>query len=900
MPVFIALLALNGCIEESSGRSGGATTPPKVEPDQGDLGGIADRLSEPVHLNSIPETISGTNATARINWGEGVRSGTFQYTGGREVKAEVTVTAKTGYVFSETLKESDIQAAFSKVTGIIDKGWALSTDYTELTFSFSYTVARATVPQTDYAGFIDLIPVAGSTVLPDYLARPVDFTGIKTASNIVYYAANADLEANPPPTALTTLPPAGTGFQAKIELEARYGYTLQGFNPTGFFPGADQILGPKSSETADKTEKLSFVLYYRSGLISITPNNFYDSFTLLLTAPFAPGHTVPAKVISLENDAVFSASGPQWSTDNLEGGEIVFGGRPVSVTIELTPKKGYTFIEPSGITASEIQDAFTIPYNQGSYPLTQDLNVPLVEIIGRSPKLVFTLTYNVSYVEIVPNDLKSLGGSTTGSPPLPLEPFRAPRTGQPVRKAVTLHDEAKFTGGSIIWSDQVGYSLASNYPVTPPITASVTLKAKPGFLFSSTPANTTGFASALAGTSGIFYDSSDPTLYRNPTAAIVGTPGETLVFTLQYNALNPAILTTSNGTPAANSAVLNSGGGLAEIFDAITGNKLIILGDSNNAIITLDRPAVIPAGKTLELSADTTLSTGTNALDAKGNIILLGDSKLILASDNPTTANTIGGTSIQGSSGASAVIELKGNGNLDIVGTVTATNVTLNVSNTVAGSAKLNIKPNATLTLGTGSTLEMAKIDATKPGDSGTIHGTVVIESGAKLLNNDSVANAWEVGETGVITIKYGGLATTRQTHPDYLVGTDKSDDTAGIIQLKNGAALDLEKDDYILWGNADIVAAFEAANTTITVAGELTLKGANFTLIGSSKIIGGATNGVKLIVAAGKKITISGISTSSSESLPGITLENGAYTNKTSSDTTFTWNNTNKKWTLP
>jgi hypothetical protein len=947
--VLMALFALNACSSDDGGSA------PAVEEDpslQGDLGGI--RPGAPVHNVQAQTVITGTNAVARITWNEGVSGGVFRYNDGTAVKAEAVITANSDYVFDKSLRESDILTAFGNVTSDIDDEWTISEDYTEFSFTFSYAVGRAQVPQADIAEFRDLVLVAGSSALPDYLDRPIEFAGIKEASRIAWYAAAADTEASdPPPATITAIPAAGTGFQAKIELEAKYGYSFDGFDPAVSFPGADRILNKKTALSAENNVKLSFVLYYTSGL---NPISALTGLNQLFASTPAAGQKVPGE-LRTAFDANFSVTRAEWTTDNLVGDVIAFGGTPISISVELTPKKGYTFASAAATPAipdTAVQTAFTIT-GTGAIPAPANAanpNVPLVEVIDRSHKLAFTLSYNVAYVAILPDDLTSL--KTSGATGLsPLKVFRAPRIGQPVQKAVDLHTDARFTNGAIIWSDAAGNPLGNNYGHSITI-AAITLEAKPGFLFSSLAADISGFGSTI----GTIFNNSNTTLYGNPTVTIVGTPGRTLEFTLQYTTINPPLSASSGGSSGSvivDNALLNSGGGLEELFEAISGNTVTI--SKGTGPITLTTPPVIPTGKNLELASDAEVTTSL-ALDAQGDLSLGTGGKLTASGGSAITGNvtlgqnsevslsgaatTIGGnvsfaqdsklalsgtaatigdstgkaTALAGPAGAPpAPIDLTA-GTLNLIGNVTATSVTI----TSNASSKIDIPAGTgALTLGTDASLVLnpgGNAASPSKGSNGTLNGKVVVKAGAAIIDTSPDLTAWDVGPNGEIEIQKGGYAVMNGPSPygiDTYIGTaDPAEQSySKYIQLADDAVFTIKYGEYEVTTGKITLATNFGLDSKITVKGELTLA-ADLTFLSDLSLSSGSvkklvgTDGAKLIVGPGKSIrfAFTDVTEDIAEDLaPGIDFEAAnnnvsSYTNSSGTDdVTFTWNTTTNKW---
>jgi hypothetical protein len=832
--LFIPLfLILTGCELENTDPDPAQKPPTQVEDpaQQGDLEGIYPELpSSPTHGGTPPAVINGTYSVAQIAWGQGVGDNRFVYHDGDPIRANVTVTAKTNYVFNKAIKEADILLAFGKVTGDIDDNWTISDDYTQLKFSFSYTVARAPVPPEDFNQFQDIIPVAGSstTNLPGYV-KSSSFTGIKTAAPIVYYNADDDMMIN-------SIPSNGA-FRAKIELEALYGYGFDNFEPGNIFRGADQIVGRELKTTDEKTLKLSFFLYYEKGLSTIDATDVEGGIDWIFekTSAVAAGKTVPDKV-TLNPAALFSAATLQWKADNLAEKKIVYGGQPISVTLELIPGKGYTF-SGTDIKTDDIKAAFTIPVVDTTVPPGgPNPSVPTVTEVTPGHNLIFTLAYTVTYALIVPEDLtKLITGDYVGSTEVkPLGPFRAPRVGRPVQKEVPIHKDALFEDGTISWSYYDGGGFLQDNYVEKKTVATVTLKAKENYLFSSSSSDIGNFNTKIT---NIFKDIA---LYGAPTVVIKETPapGRTLVFTLTYDKINPQIIILGN-TASVTQDIINTGGGLREIFDIVDTVKITASTGTTSNAVSLTTDPVIPAGKTLELASNITVEVkASKGLDVQGNIVL-GNGSILKLPDNSTNdeiIHTIGGVaSLSGTTGSETETISVGKKNvLNFTGKVTATNVKIVSEGDNAGGSQINIPKDATLTINDGASLVLSKQPRGQnvpDGYTGVLNGKVIVAYGGRIEDLNENRGAWDVSD-GSIVINYGGVGIiyddTNKTTPFVpnitvgIISTQANEPKKGkYIQLAENAVFTIKRDEYVIDGKILLVSNFQTS-LKVTVNGWL------------------------------------------------------------------------------
>ncbi|MDR2103451.1 MAG: hypothetical protein LBP42_05030, partial [Treponema sp.] len=588
--LILALFALNGCDNGDGGTP--EKTPEKEEPAQGDLGGIT--IPVPTHKAPAPSSIKGANATAAINWG--VTGGTFRYNDGAAAKASVKIKANPDYVFSQTLNETDILEVFGRITGDIDDDYALSEDYTELTFSFSYIVAQAVL---DLSSLKDIKLIAGSTALPPFIDGSM-------VENLDLEPENAPateyVSAAAPETALATLPAAGTGFKVKVKATAAYGYKWpDNFNYKELYENAAKVTPSVAGNV------LSLVLEYKSGLqvINTLPAaGAAGGFVPLFANAPLGGAQIPVKLRFITDNQYFTLEDEgnlQWSGLS-ESDKIAVASKSVSTPVKLIPKAGYTF-SGTGLTAS----ATTIAGIAAAFNANTSIKFNhKVEEIKADHELEFILTYPVAAVQIQKDDMSKdlLAGA--------LASFYQPRIGQKAVTDLKLPSSAQFTAEPILWTDASGNEKLDAY-ADQEIHGSITLTAKPGYSFANVVV--TDFTSTLL---AAFTKATD--MAKAPDVKIIGTPDDTLTFVVIYarTDLNKAISTAGN-TVIADGDALNSGGGLEEIFASISGNTVTI--PKGTSTINLAKPPVIPQGKTLELAEGASVTT-TEPLAADGNITL--------------------------------------------------------------------------------------------------------------------------------------------------------------------------------------------------------------------------------------------------------------------------------------
>jgi hypothetical protein len=914
--VLMALFALNACSGDNGGSSPSAEEDPAL---QGDLGGI--RPGAPVHNAQAQTVITGTNAVARITWGEGVSGRIFRYNGGNPVKAEVVITANSDYIFDKGIKEGDILEAFGNVTSDIDDEWTISEDYTLLSFTFSYEVAQA---ELDLSPLKDIKLVAGSANMPAFISEDI-LANLDPDTPPV----NAYVSAATPETAIeTALPAAGTPFKVRVEAAAAYGYKWPAaFDYQQVYESAAKVSSRISGSVLSLTLEFDTALQVIS---AIPAGNILPLFT---TAP-AGGAQIPVKLLLGTGAAApnFTVEKELEWTGLTENRSVAFASRSISTPVKLIPNKGYTFTE-STLDAAAIATAINAPaatFNQKAEDVKKDHN------------LEFTLTYPVTAVQIAQTDIVLDRISQNG-----LSDFYQPRIGQPVYTKLAVHPDAKFTLDSILWSDETGNEALTVY-ADRVIVASITLRAKPGYTFDKV--NITNFTTAL--TANFTKDAG-----KAPEAKVVGTPDETLIFTLTYERgdINPPIITSGNSVVAGGDA-LNAGGGLEELFGAISGNTVTI--PKETVAITLTTPPVIPAGKTLELASGAVVTTA-QPLDAAGNITIGTGSSLSVSGDSDITGNvslgqnsavslsgaaTIGGnvTFAQGSGlalsgsdttigdstnkattltgpatagAAPAPIDLT-NGTLNLIGNVTATNVTITSSN----SSLIDI-PSGALTLGTNASLVLnPDTVAAGQGTTGTLDGKVIVKAGAAIVDANENLGAWEVGSGGVIEIQHGGKAVMYApapvNGPITAIGTGPTASDPAYspyVQLRDSTAVfTLKRGEYEVTAGKVYLANQFALGSNVTVKGELILEDdlifQRLMDIDYNPIrLVGTSADSKLTIKDGKKITVTHTTETVSKALaeamvPGLTFSGSGqtYTYTASSDITYTWNIETNQWDEP
>jgi hypothetical protein len=929
--VLIALFALNGCSSEDD-----SSSPAVVEEDpalQGDLGGI--RPGAPVHNASALTVITGTNARARIDWGEGVSGGSFQYDDGNPVKAGAVVTANANYIFDQTLNETDILTAFTNVTRDIDDDWTLSEDYTELSFTFSYTVAQA---ELDLSPLKDIKLVAGSANMPAFIDEDIVANLDPDTPPVNAYVSAATPEA---PLG-TNLPAANTGFKVRVEASAAYGYKWPAnFDYAGVYESAAKVT-PRVTGSV-----LTLTLEYDSGLIVISAisSGLTGNILPLFENPVLGGYGVPVKLLLGTGTAApnFTVEKDlEWS-GLAENRSVASASKSISTPVTLIPNDGYTFSE-SALTEA----AIALAINATTYNHK-------VEGVKKDHNLAFTLTYPVTAVQI-----NTDGTAATGDMALDqisankLSDFYQPRIDQPVYTKLEAHPAAKFTVDSVVWSNETG-----NVPITVyddmVIRASITLKAKDGYTFSKV--NIPAFATTL--TANFTKDTG-----KVPEVRVVGTPDETLIFTLTYtrDKINPPIITGSGSNVVADGGVLNAGGGLAEIFDVITGSTVTI--PKTTTTITLTTPPVVPAGKTLALDTGAAVTT-TQKLEAAGNItigtggnltasggsdisgnVTLGANSILALSGTSATNTTISGnvtfgqsseltlggtgststigsptgaaTTLAGPTGAGvppAPIDLTA-GTLELKGNVTATNVKI----TSEDNTKINI-PTGVLNLGTGASLVLttSDVDPGNQGGSGILTGRVVVQNGGAFIDTNVNTGAWHLASGGEIEIQYGGTAVRYESSLGGAfvlvgIGTAGSAAYSNYVQLAEGARFTIKEGELeVTEGEITLGSNFALAEK-VTVKGELILN-ANvvfldpfFTAKPLDQRLVGTTNTSTLTIKSGKTIIVGYATdqTGAEAQLPGFSDITGltagssspyGFSNASSTDITLTWNPETNKW---
>jgi hypothetical protein len=854
-----ALLALNGC-------GGEEDSPPPVEKEeevdeslQGDLGGI--RPAKPVHNAPASAVINGTNAVAQITWGEGASGGVFKYAGGTLIEASAVITARKDYVFDKAINRTDILDAFGSVTVDIDDSWTITEDCTQLSFAFSYFVDQAEI---SLASLKDVKLVSGITALPDFIEEDtLDNLDPESPPETAY------LSAGTPETALTALPAAGTGFKVKVTATAAYGYKWPaGFDYKQVYESAAKATGRVSGSG------LTLTLEYDSALQVINAIAAGNILALFNTAP-AGGQQIPVKLLlgtgtaapafTVEKDLEWSGL----ASDQ----KVALASTSISTPVKLIPNRNYTF---AGTTLTEAAIALAINATTFNHK---------VEVINKDHDLEFTLAYPITAVSIVPTDITASQISK-----IALSNFYHPRIGQEVYDELEANPAAKFEVASIVWSDETGNETLTAY-TDRKIVASVTLKAKPGYTFSKVAADITSFTANLTGAFTVPSTGSG----KAPVANVVGTPDETLIFTLTYEKakLNPEIKIGTGNTVTVDKTILESGGGLAELFE-VGGNTITIPKAADSSAITISSSAVIPAGKTLELGAganvsfaaletegtgkltlgaasaltvsgastitgDVTLGaeskiTLTGGSDIKGNITFGTDSKVevggnsTIGDSTKTTAITLTGpkaTTTTGPTPPPTSIEVATSATLELAGNVEATNVIIDLA---ANDSKINIPKGKILTIKAGAILLLSDKSSASEKDSGSLNGTIVVESGGTINDSNASPKAFEVCEDSQIIIKYGGTGIVNPSGntPVIFVGTAT---TSSFVQLlKAEAVLTITKGKYTITG--DIALAGSAVADAIVVEGSLTVKEGVSGLVFDDNQLTGTSTSSRLVIA--------------------------------------------------
>jgi hypothetical protein len=323
-----------------------------------------------------PDDYNDYFSVASIKWYKAENSAEFTdstFDGGTEYKAQVELTPKTGYTFTETAQNCFIHT-FAQTNGVTNAAGSGIVD-----ILFPATSPRVMGSETDSTESLDLTPFIDKPVygaVPDKVVS-TDQNDYYTVTSIIWHEGNEIFEAFTGPT----FKPA-TVYKAEVTLTPKAGYTINGADNvfthkykdpnvspnliwsaykktiTIIFPVTETIYDIAGTVKTDTTALAGVKLTLKKGsAVVATATSAADGKYTIAGVLAASGYTITAV-----KDVYFDVTTPSFSLNaNISGKDISMTRNklPQPNAKDIMVKFGIKTEGYTSATAADVKEAFT-------------------------------------------------------------------------------------------------------------------------------------------------------------------------------------------------------------------------------------------------------------------------------------------------------------------------------------------------------------------------------------------------------------------------------------------------------------------------------------------------------------------------------------------------------------